>query len=221
MDRLTGSPGWVFVIWHYRDLSGSELLGWDKTEFYQEHPGWSGEEMPVLVLVSETEIENLKYTRHMNELLTVMLRALLTRSVMLAVLLLFSSAHGLPVAGIYSERVPVANESDAERSQAFKNALEIVLVRATGEQRYLSHPAVLEALENAQSYVEAIRYFTETVIPTSSSGEIEPQQTLPEAAVQPSVDENSDGLVSDPDQQRQVAPTTAEQRFIEVEFSSC
>ena len=175
--------------------------------------------MPVLVLVSETEIENLKYTRHMNELLTVMLRALLTRSVILAVLLLFSSAHGLPVAGIYSERVPVANESDAERSQAFKNALEIVLVRATGEQRYLSHPAVLEALENAQSYVEAIRYFTETVIPTSSSGEIEPQQTLPEAAVQPSVDENSDGLVSDPDQQRQVAPTTAEQRFIEVEFS--
>ena len=178
--------------------------------------------MPVRDLPSETEIENLKYTRQMTVLLTVMLRAVPTRSVILAVLLLFSSAHGLPVAGIYSERVPVANESDAERSQAFKKALQIVLVRATGEQRYLSHPAVLEALENAQSYVEAIRYFSETVIPTSSSGETGPQQSLAEAEVQLSADENSDGLMPDPDpdQQEQVAPTTAEQRFIEVEFSS-
>lgn len=176
--------------------------------------------MPVRDLASETEIENLKYTRQMNALLTVMLRVVLTRSVILAVLLLFSSAHGLPVAGIYSERVPVANESDAERSQAFKKALQIVLVRATGEQRYLSHPAVLEALENAQSYVEAIRYFSEIVIPTSSSGETGPQQSLPEAEVQLSADENSDGLMPDPDRQEQVAPTTAEQRFIEVEFSS-
>lgn len=176
--------------------------------------------MPVRDLPSETEIENLKYTRQMTVLLTVMLRAVPTRSVILAVLLLFSSAHGLPVAGIYSERVPVANESDAERSQAFKKALQIVLVRATGEQRYLNHPAVLEALENAQSYVEAIRYFSETVIPTSSSGETGPQQSLPEAEVQLSADENSDGLMPDPDRQEQVAPTTAEQRFIEVEFSS-
>ena len=194
------------------------MLRCEKQKVYQERPEWSGEEMPVLDLVSETEIENLKYTSQMSALLTVMLRALLTRSVILAVLLLFNSAHGLPVVGIYSERVPVANESDAERSQAFKNALKVVLVRATGEQRHLSHPAVLEALENAQSYVEAIRYFSETVIPTSSSGEIGPQQTLPEAAVQPSVDESSDELMPDPDKQRQVAPTTTEQRFIEVEF---
>ena len=176
--------------------------------------------MLVRNLVSETEVENLKYTRQMSDMLTVMLRAVLTRSVILSVLLLFSNAHGLPVAGIYSERVPVANESDAERSQAFKNALRIVLVRATGEQRYLSHPAVLEALENAQSYVEAIRYFSETVVPASSSRENGPQQALPEATVQPSVVENSDGLMLDPVQQRQVPPTTIEQRFIEVEFSS-
>ena len=176
--------------------------------------------MLVRNLVSETEVENLKYTIHMNELLTFVLRAVLTRSVILSVLLLVGNAHGLPVAGIYSERVPVANESDAERSQAFKKALQIVLVRATGEQRYLSHPAVLEALENAQSYVEAIRYFSETVIPTSSSRENEPQQALPEATVRPSVAENSDGLMLDPVQQTQVSTTTIEQRFIEVEFSS-
>ena len=175
--------------------------------------------MLVRNLVSETEVVNLKYTRHMNELITVMLRAVLTRSAILSVLLLVSNAHGLPVAGIYSERVPVANESDAERSQAFKKALQIVLVRATGEQRYLSHPAVLEALENAQSYVEAIRYFSETVIPTSSSRENGPQQALPEATGQPSVVDNSDGLMLDPVQQRQVPPTISEQRFIEVEFS--
>lgn len=30
--------------------------------FYQERPEWSGEEMSVFILVSETDIENLKYT---------------------------------------------------------------------------------------------------------------------------------------------------------------
>ena len=150
----------------------------------------------------------------------VMLQGVPTRSVFLCVSLLVSNAYGLPVAGIYSERVPVANESDAERSQAFKNALQIVVVRATGEQRNLSHPAVQEALENAQSYVEAIRYFSETIIPASTRQANEPQQTLPGDTVDRSVDESPDDPMPDQDQQRQAVPAAIEQRFIEVEFSS-
>ena len=156
----------------------------------------------------------------MKALLPVMLKVVPTRSIVLSLLLLVCNAYGLPVAGIYSERVPVANESDAERSQAFKNALQIVVVRATGEQRNLSHPAVQDALENAQSYVEAIRYFSETVIPASTRQANVPQQALPGDTVERSVDENPDGLMLDQDQQRQAVPAAIEQRFIEVEFSS-
>ena len=176
--------------------------------------------MSVFNLVSETDTENLKYTVSMKALLTVMLQGVLTQSVVLSVSLLVSNAYGLPVTGIYSERVPVANESDAERSQAFNNALQIVVVRATGEQRNLSHPAVQEALENAQSYVEAIRYFSETVIPASTRQANEPQQTLSGDRVDRSVDERPDGPMLDQDQQRKAVPADIEQRFIEVEFSS-
>ena len=196
------------------------MLGYEKPKFYQERPEWSGEEMSVFILVSETDIEDLKYTVEMKALLTVMFQGLPTRSVVLSVSLLVSNAYGLPVAGIYSERVPVANETDAERSQAFKNALQIVVVRATGEQRNLSHPAVQEALANAQSYVEAIRYISETVFPASTRQANELQQTLPEDTVERKGDENPDGRMLDQDQQRQVVPAAIEQRFIEVEFSS-
>ena len=95
-----------------------------------------------------------------------------------------------------------------------------MLVRATGEQRNLSHPAVQEALANAQSYVEAIRYISETVFPASTRQANELQQTLPEDTVEREVDENPDGRMLDQDQQRQVVPAAIEQRFIEVEFSS-
>ena len=156
----------------------------------------------------------------MKVLLPGMLKVVSTRSIVLSLVLLISNAYGLPVAGIYSERVPVANESDAERSQAFKDALQIVVVRATGEQRNLSHPAVQDALENAQSYVEAIRYFSETVSPASTRPANQPQQALPRDTVERSVDENPDGRMLDQDQQRQAVPAAVEQRFIEVEFSS-
>ena len=90
------------------------MLGCGKKKFYQERPEWSGEEMSVFILVSETDIEDLKYTVEMKALLTVMFQGLPTRSVVLSVSLLVSNAYGLPVTGIYSERVPVANETDAE-----------------------------------------------------------------------------------------------------------
>ena len=139
---------------------------------------------------------------------------------MLPALLLFGHAHGLPVAGIYSERVPVANESDAERNRAFRNALQIVLVRATGEEKNLSHPAVQEALDNAQSYVEAIRYFSEAVTPTQVYEGIGLQSAQGGTVVEPSVANRLDEMTPAPGQRVAASTTVDEQRFIEVEFSS-
>ena len=138
----------------------------------------------------------------------------------LPALLLFGHAHGLPVAGIYSERVPVANESDAERNRAFRNALKIVLVRATGEEKNLSHPAVQEALDNAQTYVEAIRYFSEAVTPTQVYEGIGLQSAQGGTVVEPSVANRLDEMTPAPGQRVAASTTVDEQRFIEVEFSS-
>ena len=156
----------------------------------------------------------------MKFLLTVKFRYLMTCLPVLPALLLFGHAHGLPVAGIYSERVPVANESDAERNRAFRNALEIVLVRATGEEKNLSHPAVQEALDNAQTYVEAIRYFSEAVTPTQVYEGIGLQSAQGGTVVEPSVANRLDEMTPAPGQRVAASTTVDEQRFIEVEFSS-
>tara|TARA_B100001057_G_scaffold379907_1_gene385539 strand:+ start:292 stop:1503 length:1212 start_codon:yes stop_codon:yes gene_type:complete len=156
----------------------------------------------------------------MKSFFTFTLRHLMTRFPILIISLLCGNAYGLPVSGIYSERVPVANESDAERKQAFKNALQIVLVRATGEQSNISHPAVQEALSNAQSYVEAFRYFSEAVTPTLVNRRIGLHQGIADSAVELTVGDSQDELMPNQGQQNATVPTVDEQRFIEVEFSS-
>ena len=89
----------------------------------------------------------------------------------LGLALLFASAtiQALTVTGLYSEQVAVANESDAERSRAFKEALQAVILRVTGEPRWLDHPTITAAVENAQSYVEAIGYFSEFALIVSGT----------------------------------------------------
>ncbi len=69
--------------------------------------------------------------------------------------------RALPVEGLYSHQVEVADESDAERSRAFSEALAAVVVKVTGARRWLERPEVERALENAQSLVEAIGYAVE------------------------------------------------------------
>lgn len=102
--------------------------------------------------------------------------------------------EALQVSGLYDHRVAVNNESDAERNRAFREALTAVILKVTGEHRWLDHPSIERALDNAQSYVEAISYSSEMVslpLPPGSAGTVEP------------------GLI---------APTV-EQRFIEVNFA--
>ena len=146
----------------------------------------------------------------------------------LGLTLLFASAtiQALTVTGLYSEQVAVANESDAERSRAFKEALQAVILRVTGEPRWLDHPMITAAVENAQSYVEAIGYFSEFVaVPaeaaalaaqtTGATGTIETQDAEVEPTVAgPAPDDNQ------PEVFVPLSPTTREQRYIDVDFSS-
>lgn len=144
----------------------------------------------------------------------------------LALLSASASIQALTVTGLYSEQVAVANESDAERSRAFKEALQAVILRVTGEPRWLDHPTITAAVENAQSYVEAIGYFSEFIaVPaeaaalaaqtTGATGTIETQDAEVEpTAAGPAPDDNQ------PEVFVPLSPTTREQRYIDVDFSS-
>ncbi|MBL4821321.1 MAG: DUF2066 domain-containing protein [Gammaproteobacteria bacterium] len=72
-------------------------------------------------------------------------------------------AIGLPVAGLYSHEVAVSSQSEGERNRAFQEALSAVLLKVTGEKRWLENSSLRQALENAQNYVEAINPRTETL----------------------------------------------------------
>ncbi len=135
---------------------------------------------------------------------------------LVCLLLLGMAATSLPinalrVYGLYSERVAVVNESDAERNRAFRHALTAVILKVTGERRWLQHPVVEQALDNAQSYVEAIAY---------SSEEIEvPQQAMVTQNPEP----DSDAIDQEPGQKPDNAPLLpriVERRYVEVDFSS-
>ena len=83
--------------------------------------------------------------------------------VVLLLMLAEPSCFGLQVEGLYEYRVAVENESDAERNRAFRDALKAVLLKVTGERRWLQSPVLQQAIGNAQSYVEAISYSSELV----------------------------------------------------------
>lgn len=86
----------------------------------------------------------------------------LAASLLLAVLMQPSSA--LQVTDLYNHRVDVSNQSDSERSRAFAEAFAAVVLKVTGERRWLQHPVIEQALDNAQSYVEAFSYASETIV---------------------------------------------------------
>ena len=64
----------------------------------------------------------------------------------------------LPVDGLYGFELPVQNQSDAERRRAYREALAAVVLKVTGESRWLQQPQVQSALNNAQSYVEEVSF---------------------------------------------------------------
>lgn len=158
----------------------------------------------------------------------------------LGLALLFASAatQALPVTGLYSEQMAVANESDAERIRAFREALQAVILRVTGEPQWLDHPTIIAAVENAQSYVEAIGYSSEFIaVPaevaaraaqsTDVTGTAETTGTtgatgitqMPGAAVEPTV-ATPEPHANQAEVSAPLIPTTREQRYIDVDFSS-
>jgi hypothetical protein len=156
----------------------------------------------------------------------------------------FQPSAALQVTGLYSQKIPVLNESNSERSRAFRDALAAVIVKVTGEQRWLLDPVVVTAVSNAQSYVEGVSYSSELVLlrPTDALGDDSQAEVLGNTQGN---SQDSSGFSSRDDSEEQVqenpnnlnvsaenpelmtaevpeAVTAAstEQRFINVDFSA-
>lgn len=97
-----------------------------------------------------------------------------------AVLLTLSSllpVNALQVTGLYSYRVAVANESESERSRAFREALRAVIIKVTGSPNWLEDPAIVRALNQAQSLVEAVSYSSE-MLPAPVAANTDPTTAI-------------------------------------------
>ena len=156
----------------------------------------------------------------------------------------FQPSAALQVTGLYSQKILVLNESNSERSRAFRDALAAVIVKVTGEQRWLLDPVVVTAVSNAQSYVEGVSYSSELVLlrPTDALGDDSQAEVLGNTQGN---SQDSSGFSSRDDSEEQVqenpnnlnvsaenpelmtaevpeAVTAAstEQRFINVDFSA-
>lgn len=80
---------------------------------------------------------------------------------LLAVLLPAPVALGLPVSGLYEQRVAVENESLAERNRAYQVAFRRMILKVTGDERWLEAARIRDASGNAGDYVQAFAYTTE------------------------------------------------------------
>jgi len=72
-----------------------------------------------------------------------------------------ASVFALPVDGLYSQDIAVENQSEAERERAYRDAFARVIVKVTGERRWLEHPRIREAVQRASAYVAEVSYRSE------------------------------------------------------------
>ena len=93
------------------------------------------------------------------------LKQIVRYSLMLLTLPLISwqPSLALQVSGLYSQQIPVTNDGEAERNRAFKEALAAVVVKVSGDPRWLENPAIERAIAQAQNYVEATSYISESI----------------------------------------------------------
>ena len=89
------------------------------------------------------------------------LKILLIRSLSAAIFVVSPTVFALQVEGLYQYRILVTSDSDAERNRAFAEALSGVIVKVSGEKRWLEHPDIKAALANPEGYVESISYSSE------------------------------------------------------------
>lgn len=69
-----------------------------------------------------------------------------------------SSAQALVVDDLYFQEIPVQGQGDAERLRAYREALTAVILKVTGEERWLRDGAVERAVREAQSFVQEVSY---------------------------------------------------------------
>ena len=75
----------------------------------------------------------------------------------------WQSSMALQVSGLYSQQIPVTNDGEAERNRAFREALAAVVVKVSGDPRWLENPSIEKAISQAQNYVEATSYISESI----------------------------------------------------------
>jgi uncharacterized protein len=82
-----------------------------------------------------------------------------------ALLLLCTSltVQALPVQGLYESEIAVSSQGEAERNRAYRQALEQVIVKVTGERRWLDNARIAQALSAAGSYVAEVSYRAENL----------------------------------------------------------
>ena len=129
--------------------------------------------------------------------------------VVLLLILTTPPSSSLQVSGLYEHRVLVANESDAERNRAFREALEAVLLKVTGDRRWLRAPVIQQAISNAQSYVEAISYSSEATEVSADAIDLEQGEEIF------SDPQENDVAGLDNSQTREIRET----RYIDVNFT--
>ncbi|MYI20995.1 MAG: DUF2066 domain-containing protein, partial [Acidimicrobiia bacterium] len=83
---------------------------------------------------------------------------LLGAAALLAFLSLAPLAHGLPVSSLYEQRVAVENESTAERNRAYQVAFRRMILKVTGDERWLESERIRGASGNAGDFVQAFAY---------------------------------------------------------------
>jgi hypothetical protein len=125
------------------------------------------------------------------------LKQIVRYSLMLLTLLLISwqPSAALQVSGLYSQQIPVTNDGEAERNRAFREAFAAVVVKVSGDPRWLENPDIERAIAQAQNYVEATSYISESI--------------------QLSLEDNTASADTDEEQFY-----TAEQRIISINFAA-
>ncbi len=146
----------------------------------------------------------------------------LARLLMLPLLFcgVFPLSSALQITNLYSHQVPVANESDAERDRAFGEALAAVILKVSGDRRYLQLPAIERALRDAQSYVEGISYSSElipVIVETDALLGTDDEDELGQGA---EPEATNDPLAAAEPEDAPATPEFLEQRYINVDFAS-
>ena len=77
-------------------------------------------------------------------------------------LLTTPAAHSLVVDGLYLQEIAVIDQGDAERLRAYREGLTEVILKVTGEERWMQNGDVTRALLDAQSYVQEVTYRTDS-----------------------------------------------------------